>query len=89
MRFSIAGSKNILKAWFDSDIGRIEVKHNGRVTWDELQALKNAVWGEAALAIEIYPPKAELVNSGNYRHLWRWNGDAGKLPSLVDEGSRL
>lgn len=78
----------MLEGWLDTDLDRLEVLHNGRMTWDELQDLKNAVWGEKALAIEIYPPKSELVNTGNYRHLWRWLGDPLKLPSLMDEGSR-
>lgn len=52
-------------------LGHIEVAHDGAITWDQLQAVKNAVWGERARAIEVYPAQGDLVNGGNYRHLWR------------------
>ena len=56
-------------------LGHIEVAHDGSITWDQLQAVKNAVWGEGARAIEVYPAQADLVNGGNYRHLWRLAAD--------------
>ena len=89
MRLSIPyDSPCVTGCWLDSDVDRIEVAHTGLLSWDELQVIKNMVWGEAAVAIEVYPPQAELVNGGHYRHLWRWRADAHGLPSLVDEGSR-
>lgn len=40
------------------------------ITWDELQRIKNEVWGEEQTAIEVFPPQGELVNDANIRHLW-------------------
>lgn len=79
-------TNNSINIWVDSDIDRIEVEHNGAITWDELQYIKNAVWGEDAAAIEVYPSKADVVNGGNYRHLWRWHSKSEPLPSLIDSG---
>jgi len=54
----------------------IEIEHDGHVGWLEMQELKNKVWGESAIAFEMYPPKSEVVNGGStefhYRHLWLW-----------------
>lgn len=52
-------------------LGHVEVAHDGAITWDQLQAVKNALWGEDARAIEVFPAASDVVNSGNYRHLWR------------------
>lgn len=78
----------VISAWLDTDIDRIEVLHDGAVTWDALQAIKNLVWGDEAVAIELFPPRGEVINTGNYRHLWRWMGDPKALPSMMDSGAR-
>lgn len=58
----------------DTQLGHLMVSHDGSITWDQLQAVKNAVWGPEARAIEVYPRQGDLVNSGNWRHLWRLGG---------------
>lgn len=77
----------ILQIWLDTDIDRIEIEHTGGLIWDDMQAVKNHVWGEDASAIEVFPPKSEVINTGNYRHLWRVK-DGKSLPSMLDSGSR-
>lgn len=52
-------------------LGHLIVKHNGLITWDQLQAVKNEVWGPDTRAIEVYPAQDDVVNGGNIRHLWR------------------
>jgi hypothetical protein len=79
---------NVRAVWLDTDLDRIEVAHNGMVTWDELQHIKTLVWGENAIAVEVYPRTADVVNTGNFRHLWRWLASPDALPSLVDSGAR-
>jgi len=64
--------------------GLLSVEHDGTITWDQLQALKNAAFGEAARAIEVYPAQDALVNGGNYRHLWRL-GAHDFCPDLLGE----
>jgi hypothetical protein len=56
-------------------LGHVEVAHDGAITWDQLQAVKAALWGAEARAIEVYPAHSDVVNSGNYRHLWRLGSD--------------
>lgn len=51
--------------------GHLWVKHDGTITWDQLQEIKAQAWGEDARAIEVYPAHAQLVDKGNIRHLWR------------------
>ncbi len=55
----------------DECLGLLSVAHDGRVSWDDLQEVKNFVWGGEAVAIEVYPPESRRVDSGNWRHLWR------------------
>lgn len=66
----------------DNGIGHLMVAHDGAITWDELQAIKNEVWGPEARAIEVYPRQGDLVNSGNFRHLWRL-GEGDFCPDLL------
>lgn len=53
----------------------LEIEHDGTANWADLQAVKNLVWGEDAVAIEMYPAQKYVVNGNStefhYRHLWR------------------
>ncbi|MEE9921763.1 MAG: hypothetical protein PBV01_24335 [Brucella anthropi] len=51
--------------------GLMSVEHDGSITWDELQQLKNEYFGADAVAIEVYPPNSHVVNSLPMRHLWK------------------
>lgn len=51
--------------------GLLSVEHDGTITWDELQAIKNQYWGAEAVAIEVYPPDSLVVNSLPMRHIWK------------------
>jgi hypothetical protein len=44
-------------------------KDGQRLTWEELQAVKCAVWGDR-VAVEVYPAKCDVVNLRHTRHLW-------------------
>jgi hypothetical protein len=91
MRVNLAvpvGFSHVRAIWLDTDVDRLEIEHDGQVTWDELQSLKTLVWGEGAVAVEVYPPSAEVINTGNFRHLWRWLKSPLDLPSMIDDGAR-
>lgn len=45
-------------------------KDGRNLTWDELQVVKGAVWGENAVAVEVYPAQRDVINKKNTRHLW-------------------
>lgn len=58
-----------------------------RITWDELQSLKRQAGYGDAMALEVYPPDAHVVNVANMRHLWlvdpeavpfAWHRDAAR-----------
>ncbi|WP_454068002.1 DUF7694 domain-containing protein [Brucella anthropi] len=66
--------------------GLMSVEHDGTITWDELQALKNEHFGPDAVAIEVYPPHSHVANSLPMRHLWKL-GAGEYWPDLT--GQRL
>ncbi|MEP1330118.1 hypothetical protein [Pseudophaeobacter sp.] len=70
----------------DETLGHLWVEHDGTITWDELQQIKNAVWGDEARAVEAYPPQSLLVNNKTIRHLWRL-GAHDFCPDLRGEGA--
>jgi hypothetical protein len=59
----------------DDRLGHLAVAHDGTITWDQLQAIKNLVWGVDARAIEVYPVQPSVVNNTQMRHLWRLGKD--------------
>ena len=40
-----------------------------RLTWEEVQEVKQMVWGNT-VAVEVYPAQADVVNERHTRHLW-------------------
>lgn len=71
----------------DHQLGHMMVAHDGTIGWEDLQAIKNEVWGRDARAIEVYPRAADVVNSGNFRHLWRL-GSGDFCPDLLKHEPR-
>ncbi len=61
----------VVSVTLDELRGLLSVEHDGSITWDELQALKNEHFGPDAVAIEVYPPNSNVVNSLPMRHLWK------------------
>ena len=51
------------------------------ITWDELQNIKNEVFGKESWAFELFPAESELINTKNIRHLWLVNNSAN-MPNL-------
>lgn len=53
------------------------------ISWDVLQCIKNDTLGPEVLAVEVFPPHEQLVDSVNMRHLWEVPSDlADRFPSL-------
>lgn len=40
------------------------------ITWAEKQWLKNSLFGEDRIAIEVFPTKDRLVDAANMYHIW-------------------
>ncbi|MGR3435260.1 MAG: DUF7694 domain-containing protein [Shimia sp.] len=55
----------------DTQTGHLMVEHDGTVTWDELQRVKSAIWGEETRGVEYYPADFHVVNGASIRHIWR------------------
>lgn len=51
--------------------GAVHTPRDGVLSWEDLQACKNIVWGPAAQAVEVFPPDGRVVNEAPMRHLWR------------------
>ncbi|MEN5279272.1 hypothetical protein ABE527_20330 [Brucella sp. TWI432] len=79
-------SSAVVAVHLDEARGLLSIEHNGSITWDELQALKNEHFGIEAVAIEVYPPNSLVVNSLPMRHLWKlgagdyWPDLTGRKP---------
>jgi hypothetical protein len=41
-----------------------------RPTWWEMQRIKNELAGDAATAVEVYPPQAEVIDGADMFHIW-------------------
>lgn len=61
----------VVAVHLDEPRGLLSIEHNGSISWDELQAIKNEHFGPEAAAIEVYPPDSHVVNSLPMRHLWK------------------
>lgn len=63
----------IAVAFKDNGIVRLDIYRKDDqdgITWDELQAIKNACGFADKDAIEFYPAERDVLNSGNVRHLY-------------------
>lgn len=75
---------SVLRVYHDAQLGHLAIEHDGTIAWDELQAVKAAVWGPSARAIEVYPAEGQVVNSADIRHLWRL-GETDFAPDLLGD----
>jgi hypothetical protein len=56
-------------------------KDGARLGWEELQSVKEKVWGNR-VAVEVYPAKCDVVNLRHTRHLW-WSEDLERMVKSV------
>ena len=40
------------------------------IPWSEKQRVKNEIFGEESVAIEVFPKESELVDEANMYHIW-------------------
>lgn len=58
-------------AW--GQVDRLLVRRNDAQpirSWSDMQRIKNELRGPERVAIEVYPPESELVDSAHIYHLW-------------------
>ena len=51
-------------------------------SWYDMWNIKNKIWGDEVLAVEIYPKRSELIDGCNQRHLFKLN-----IESKIDFGN--
>jgi hypothetical protein len=39
--------------------------------WRDLQKIKNSIWGDASVAVEVFPPQENVFDMANTTWLWR------------------
>jgi hypothetical protein len=60
-------------SYLDQGTLRMDIKRqdeNDGITWDQLQKIKNDCGYEDCDAVEFYPAKKDVINTGNWRHLY-------------------
>jgi hypothetical protein len=80
----VFGQRHGFVVHVDDTVGHLWVLHDGTITWDQLQSIKDDVWGDETRAIEVYPAKSHVVNSIECRHLWRL-GPTDFAPDLLGD----
>lgn len=66
----IVMTRQIQTDWGVIEHACIRNRDNTDISWAEKQRIKNELFGEKAVAIEIFPSKERLVDSVNMYHLW-------------------
>ena len=65
------------------EVVHLWVRNNDASTyhdWSELQRIKNELCGDDCVAVEVFPPADDLLDSANIYHLWCWNPLRFRLP---------
>lgn len=52
-------------------------------SWMDMQEIKNLLWGNETVAVEIYPAASQFKDGSNTYHLWTWPGLAEVAPNLL------
>src|SRR5690606_19474104 len=50
---------------------RLAVHHGDSLSWSDLAAIRDAIWGSGVAAVEVFLPAREVIDLRPTRHLWR------------------
>ena len=70
-------------AFMQDNATRLDIRRKDekdRITWDELQKIKSDCGFGHLDAIELYPADMDVINTGNWRHLYIFDH---KLPFVI------
>jgi hypothetical protein len=76
--------RTIPSGWGRIEHASIHTLTGGDISWRDKQRIKNEIFGEHALAVEVFPPQAELIDSADAFHLWILP-EGFRLPFSLDE----
>lgn len=77
----------VATSWGDVQHCAIRTASNLEPPWRDKQRIKNELFGEAATAIEVMPPAAELIDEADMYHMWVLP-DGFALPFTIWGGKR-
>lgn len=63
--------ENVIDVRWTTEFWWLEIEHDGNITFDTMQRIKNDFFGHNVTCKEVYPASTDLINTGNYRHLFR------------------
>src|SRR5690606_36670419 len=52
-------------------VDRLAVHNGDSLSWSDLAAFRDAIWGSTVAAVEVFPPAREVIDLRPTRHLWR------------------
>lgn len=63
-------SRTITTEWGEVEHVCIRNLDSTDIPWREKQRIKNELFGDERIAIEVYPKESELVDAANMYHIW-------------------
>ena len=77
------GTVSIIASW-GGGWDHVSISHRSRCpTWEEMQAVKDALFDPEECAVQFHPPRSRYVNRHpNCLHLWRHQEQAILMPPL-------
>ncbi len=63
-------TRKIMTSWGTVEHVCIRNADSSDIPWSEKQRIKNELFGDKAIAIEVYPSKERLVDEAGMYHLW-------------------
>lgn len=71
---SLHGDQAVKDGVLRLSINRTQLGENGRwldgITWDDIQGIKSQLGFSEYCAVEIFPPRGDLVDVANVKHIW-------------------
>lgn len=67
LRVRVGRSEHLVRVYDD----RLAIHQGEGLSWEALDAIKCLLWGDDACAVEVYPPRSQVINEAPTRHLWR------------------
>lgn len=62
--------RTIRTSWGEVEHAAIRNHASSDIPWAAKQRIKNELFGEERVAVEVFPPEPELVDDANMYHMW-------------------
>jgi hypothetical protein len=82
--YQVAVDKNVQHGFAGTTLWHLSIKRLDKapiMDWRDLQAIKSAICGAEAEAVQLFPAESRVVDTSNQYHLWVFmKGNGGRLP---------